>query len=74
MLSTSLLVQPLRPGTLDDVAAIAHVKIIGWRSTYAERIAPELLADMLEPDRVEAWIEGQLVAPSTICVVAGHRS
>jgi GNAT superfamily N-acetyltransferase len=28
MLSPSLLAHPLRPGTLEDVAAIAHVKIV----------------------------------------------
>lgn len=61
---------PLRPGTLDDAAAIARVKIVGWRSTYSEWIETELLEEMLEPGRVQAWIERQLAAPSTICVLA----
>lgn len=38
--------QPLRVATLADAAAIARVKIAGWRSTYSEWIETELLTEI----------------------------
>lgn len=47
----------IRPATPDDAAAIAHVHVDSWRTTYAGLVPDEYLATLSEADRAAAWRE-----------------
>lgn len=47
----------IRPATPDDAAAIAHVHVESWRTTYAGIVPDEYLAALSEADREVRWKE-----------------
>jgi GNAT superfamily N-acetyltransferase len=47
----------IRLATLDDAAAIAHVHVESWRTTYAGIMPGEYLAALKEADRATGWRE-----------------
>lgn len=59
----------IRPASLDDAAAISHVHIAAWRSTYRGIVPVEYLHNLSEPDRTEKWL-GILAGPEQRTFVA----
>lgn len=47
----------IRPATLDDAEAIAHVQVETWCSAYQGMIADEFLDAMSEDERTSRWSE-----------------
>jgi GNAT superfamily N-acetyltransferase len=48
----------IRQATPADAAAIAHVQIEGWRTTYRKIVAEEFLDRLSHEERTHQWIEG----------------
>ena len=47
----------IRPATVDDAAAVAHVHVSSWRSTY-RGLMPDAVLDSLSVERrAEFWRE-----------------
>ncbi|MDX1662913.1 MAG: GNAT family N-acetyltransferase [Candidatus Promineifilaceae bacterium] len=53
----------VRPATLDDVPGIARVHVDAWRETYADIIAPHILASQSYERREAQW-SGALSDPA----------
>ncbi len=47
----------IRPATPQDAAAIAHVHVQSWRSTYAGIVPAPFLAELTEAERARQWSE-----------------
>lgn len=47
----------VRPATVNDAAAIAHVHVASWRTTYAGLLPDELLAKLDEEKRTAWWTQ-----------------
>lgn len=63
----------IRPATADDAAAIAHVHVASWRTSYAALLPAELLAGLSEGRRAAFWAEVlRHPAPPGTTLVAEH--
>jgi GNAT superfamily N-acetyltransferase len=45
----------IRAATPDDAAAIAHMHVAGWRTTYRGIVPDDVLADLSEEQRARGW-------------------
>ena len=64
----------LRPATIDDAPAIAHVQVQTWRTTYRGIVADDFLDSFSVDDRTRRWTE-IVQQPEQISLVAeieGH--
>ncbi len=46
----------IRPATVDDAAAIAHVHVEAWRTAYREILPADFLARLSKDDRRDQWV------------------
>ncbi|HEX4147086.1 MAG TPA: GNAT family N-acetyltransferase [Pirellulales bacterium] len=55
----------IRPATIDDAAAIAHVHVESWRTTFRHILPADYLAGLSKDERKERWVTtlGNLASP-----------
>lgn len=63
----------VRPATLDDAAAIAHVHVASWRTTYAGLLPDEVLV-RLDEERRAAWWTQVLEQNQSLTFVAADNT
>jgi GNAT superfamily N-acetyltransferase len=58
----------IREGNLQDAAAIAHVHVQSWKSTYPGIVPAEFLDALQETEQTEKWRQWFLTAPMSVFV------
>jgi L-amino acid N-acyltransferase YncA len=58
----------IRKADIEDAAAIAHVHVESWKTTYAGIVSDVFLASLNKEDRMRSWQEQILTANITILV------
>ncbi len=58
----------IREGTLQDAAAIAHVHVQSWKTTYPGIVPAAFLDALDEAEQTEKWQQWFLTAPMSVVV------
>ncbi len=60
----------VRPARLDELPAVAQVRVASWRSAYAGLVPASELAAIGRPDRLERWVERTAASTEVSTLVA----
>ena len=62
----------IRPATLDDIDAIAHVHVTCWRQAFTGLVPDELLTELDHDARAEMWHKILTAGSGTTLVTPAH--